>query len=495
LHAGSLVRSIAAAIVAGGIVVLGATTAGAVGMSLRAATDWPQYQGNPQHTGDAVSAPSAPFRVAWTHPTGIGDETHFAGIPAPVVVDGNAIVVDREDVAALTLTSGAVAWTIERRLGPSAPAAVTPRPGGTTLLFTEGGGDRSSSAGGTPTPSPTSSVSGSPTTSAAERSTLVAVDAETRKVLWRRELPDVSIGGPTVDGSTVLVGTDDGSVTAVALGTGDQEWSVDLGESVDTPIAAADGTAYVAVSGTSGQAPAVVSLREADGSDVWRFEPAGPGLSIGAPALADGTVYVAVSDASIRALDAASGQPRWAAKLNLNTGGGAPAVSDDSVVVADIRGEVYRFAPSSGERLWDFAMNTPVYGSTVIAGSSVVVADSDGDVSAIDLESGRRVWRQNVGEGLILGLAVALDTIVASRTGPAAGLVGLINDPSGALIDEQSPTIVEPVDLGAAWAIAAVPLVAILILAGRFLEPRLGPSSFAAEEDDRSEDPEGDDLP
>jgi outer membrane protein assembly factor BamB len=477
LRAGPIVRATSAAFGAAGIVSLAAFSAGAV--SLVATSGWPQYQGDAQHTGFAPSAPSGPFRVAWSQATGIGDETHFAGIPAPVIAGGEAIVVDREDVTARSLDSGALAWTIPRELGPSAPAAVAAGQGTATIVYTEGGGDRSSSASGTPTPS---APAGS--TAAAVRSTLVAIDATTREVLWRRALPDVSVGGPTVDGSNVLVGTDDGSVTAVSLGFGQREWTIDLGDSIDTPIAMSGGIAFVGVTASSGQPSFLAALNETDGAEIWRFNAGGTGVSFGAPAVANGMVYAAVGDGTLRAIDAATGIARWAAKLNTVSGGGAPAVSTDAVVVADIRGQVYRFEAATGERVWDFAMNMPVYGSVVIAGSGVVVGEATGDVSAIDLTSGERIWRQNVGEGLLLGFAVAPDTIVAARTGPAAGLVALVADPSGSLIREQSPTIVEPVELGLAWAVAAVPLVLLLILAGRFLDARLGPAPLVSGDGD-----------
>ena len=317
--------------------------------------------------------------------------------------------------------------------------------------------------------------------SPADRSTLVAIDASTRRVLWRTPLPGVSIGGPTVDGSTVLVGTDDGSLTAVALPTGEQRWTVDLGDDVNTPVAVSDGSAYVAVDQGSGQPAVVIALSEADHSQLWRFE-MGTGVSIGTPAVMEGTVYVAVSDGSVRAIDAATGGARWAAKLNTVSGGGAPAASQDAVVVVDIRGQVYRFATSTGERLWDFAMNAPVYASPVIAGSSVVVGDATGDVSAIDLQTGERIWRGSVGDGLPLGLAVTPDTIVASRTGPAAGVVALATDPNGIPIHEESPTIVRPAELGLSWIVAAIPLVLLLVAAGRFLDRRLGPAVFEGDE-------------
>src|SRR5262249_51363988 len=103
--------------------------------------------------------------------------------------------------------------------------------------------------------------------------------------------------------------------------------------------------------------------------------------------------------------------------------------------------------------------------------------------------TGERIWRGNVGAGLLLGLAAAPDTIVASRTGPSAGLLALATDPNGLLIREQSPTIVDPADLGLAWVAAAIPLVVLLIVAGRFLDTRLGPATFD-EDDIQPEDDE-----
>ena len=491
-------RALAAALVAAGI---GSVAAGsAASASVGEPSPWSQYQGDAKHTGFAAAAPAAPFRLAWSRPTAIGDETHFAGIPAPVIAGNDVVVVDRDDVSGLSLSTGAVAWSVPRQLGPSSPAAVSED--GATIVYTEGGGDRSSSASSSPSVTSTSSApptsSVSPTSSAspgaaaaADRSTLVAIDATSRHVLWRTALPGVSAGGPTVDGSTVLVGTDEGSVTAVDLATGDQEWTVHLGEDVNTPIAVSDGLAYVAIDQGSGQPAVLLALREADHSPLWRFE-MGAGVSIGTPAVAAGTVYATVGDGSVRAIDAATGQARWAVKLNTVSGGGAPAVSDDAVVVVDIRGQVYRFAASTGARIWDFAMNAPVYASPAIAGSSVVVADATGDVSAIDLESGQRIWRGNVGAGLPLGLAVTPDTIVASRTGAAAGVVGLVADPGGVLIHEQSPTIVRPAALGLAWVAAAIPLVLLLVGAGRFLDRRLGPPVFEESED--ALEPEDDDA-
>jgi len=483
LRSRPIIRSIPAAILMAGIVSAAAASA-------LPADAWTQYQGGPQHAGVVSVSPAPPLRSRWQAATGIGDETHIAGLPAPVIAGGDAIIVDREDVTAIDVATGTMSWTVPRQLGPSAPAAVAVGDGGHTMvLYTEGGGDRSSSATVTSTPAPTPSGSSAPGT-AVVRSTLVAIDAASRQELWRRQLTDVSTTGPTVDGGLVVVGADDGTVTAIELASGKVRWHKDLGDVVDTPIAADAAVVYASVHSNTRQRPSVVALREDAGVEVWRYTPNTSSLVAGAPSVVSGTVYVTLSDGTVRAVAADTGLERWISKLNAVAVGGAPAVSGDAVVVVDTRGEVYRLDPATGARRWDFALNTPVYGPAVLIGSAVLVAEGSGELSALDSATGDRIWRQSLGVGPLLTVAVAPDAVVVARTGAAAGLVGLAADPTGALIDERSPTIVMPGPLALDWATAAIPLVVILILAGRFLILRLGPPEF--ERDDLPLDGTGD---
>src|SRR4029078_4524534 len=82
---------------------------------------------------------------------------HAAGIPAPSVPHGDAIVVGRQSVDAVDLADGSLAWSAPRSLGPSAPAAVVGGDG----LFVERGGGESVSGSNSPTPSPSATPSSS----------------------------------------------------------------------------------------------------------------------------------------------------------------------------------------------------------------------------------------------------------------------------------------------------------------------------------------------
>src|SRR5439155_20171252 len=113
----TIIQSIPADILVAGI-------ASAAAASAQPADAWTQYQGGPQHAGAVSVSPAPPLRSRWQTATGIGDETHIAGLPAPVIAGGDAIIVDREDVTAIDVATGTASWTLPPQLGPSAPAAV-----------------------------------------------------------------------------------------------------------------------------------------------------------------------------------------------------------------------------------------------------------------------------------------------------------------------------------------------------------------------------------
>src|SRR5205085_1343234 len=109
-----------------------------------------------------------------------------------------------------------------------------------------------------------------------------------------------------VDGGLVVVGADDGTVTAFDLASGKMRWHQDLGDVVDTPIAAGAAVVYASVHSNSRQRPSVVALREAAGAEVWRYTPNTSGLVAGAPSVVNGTMYVTLGDGTVRAVAAAA---------------------------------------------------------------------------------------------------------------------------------------------------------------------------------------------
>lgn len=460
---------------------------------------WPQYQGGPERAGVAASAPSTPYRVSWQADAGIGDRAHWSGLPTPVLTDDAAIVVGRDEVAAVNLADGSPAWSVPRLIGPSSAPVVV----GDLLVYLEGGGDESASASGSPTtapptttgsPTPRATASGSVSPSAnASVSTLVAIDLKTHRRQWAVALSDISRTGVLAAGDVVIAGADDGTVVAVDAATGAKRWTVDIGDHVVAPMAADDDVVLAAVRPESRGAPTLVALTLADGSEAWRYQPPGTAIDLGAPSISGDIAVVAASDATVRAIDMADGSERWAAGLYTPATGAPSVLTGADVFVTDQLGTVYDLDLTSGTERWHFATNRLAASAPIATPTALLQPMSDGSMVALDPSSGHQVWHAAVADGPILGLAATPSLVVATHTGDAPGFVALATDPAGATEDISSPTDANPGGLLLWWALAAIPIVALLLLLGRTLERRLGPPDLGSADDEDIVDPWEDD--
>jgi outer membrane protein assembly factor BamB len=302
----------------------------------------------------------------------------------------------------------------------------------------------------------------------------------------------VSHTGVTVLGDAAVVGTDDGTVTAIDA-SGKQLWSQQVGDHVLAPIAASGDQLYAAARPEARGSAALVALRASDGSQLWRYEPGASVLDLGAPSVGQGsvgdtadedTVFLVGSDASLRAVAAADGSQRWAVPVYAPTGGSPPAVSDNAVYVTDQSGIVYAFDRVTGQERWRFATNHAAVTAPIVTASSVVQAATDGAISAIAIGSGHQTWQTILVDSPVLGAAASTELIVLAHTGAAPGLAALRLDPTGAVEDLASPTTADPAGLVVAWLAVAVPLSIALLLLGRWLGARIGPAPLGPTDDE-----------
>jgi outer membrane protein assembly factor BamB len=246
---------------------------------------------------------------------------------------------------------------------------------------------------------------------------------------------------------------------------------------VARPLAVGNGTVVVTIQGSGTVVARIVALDAADGTERWRFDPGGAALLTAIPAIGGDLVVVPFTDFTVRAISLDDGTEHWSARLNAPVSPrGGPAVSEEAVVVVDLNGEIYRLDPGTGERVWDFALNEPAIGTTPILGPDHVLAATDlGRLVAIDLATGDLVWKSGTGS-LLRSVTPSGDRLLAVRGGTGAGLVAFENDPNGALVDEISPTVVDPAKLVGGMLAAGVPLALVVIALGRTLVRRLGPA-------------------
>jgi outer membrane protein assembly factor BamB len=455
------------------------------------AASWPQFQGGPDHPASVADGVAPPYREAWRFDPGL---TGRFGVSAPVIEGDVAVTVAPRAVYAVDLTTGEQAWELPRAYGPTSMPAIATAGDAPALIYTEGYGSNppdeafpSASPGASASPSTTSS----PSPGASEGgegsvdSHVVAVDMETHTPIWDTpvQLDAVTRTGVTIDGDTAYVGDEGATVTAIDTATGEVRWTYDAPGPVSTTIAAGEGTVVLSTQPRPSRPAFVVALHAEDGSEAWRFQPTTLPFITTVPTIADGVVYVGIgtqSGATAYALTMEEGGERWATAVNSSF---TPFVSlvpaGDEVLAVDAFGQAYAFDATTGDRRWNFALNAvSVRTVPVLSGTALLVTTVRGSLVAIDVDRNElvaRTWAQGP-QGYLGAMAVTSDLVVAVKGGHHPGLVAFEHDPDAALLAEPSPTVLVVGTMVANFAVAAIPLLLILGLGGRWLIGRMGPA-------------------
>ena len=425
-------------------------------LAQEARSEWPQFQGGPGHSGSLEDGPAPPYRERWRLVAGDVDDRAFSGV---AIADGLAFAVGDRAVYAVDLATGEIAWDLPRAGGPlSVPAVVAGRgddPG--TLLYLEGPADaRSDDASPSPEASPSPDGGGG-------ASDLVAVELGERTELWRVALAGTSRTGVTVEGGTAYVGDENGTVHAVSISDGRLRWpAAEVAAPVDVPLAVAGGLVIAVGRDGDGGTVEIEALDQRTGDRRWGLSPQGTSTAVSAPASADGVTVVGLADRYVRGLDEA-GQEVWThLALSIFSPVTSPALGPDALYIADLSGGLYRLDPADGSRAWGYQLNEVVLRSSpVLSGDTVLLGLNDGRLIAIDVDSGRLVWQSARTPGLVGTIALSADVLVAVKGGGDAGLIAFEHDPAGALVDVQSPTVL---DGGATLARAGVAIVIALVV-------------------------------
>ena len=162
-------------------------------------------------------------------------------------------------------------------------------------------------------------------------SALGAFRAKDGSVIWQRTLGSAVVGEPALDGDAVFVLLADGSLSRLALTTGDTQWTTWLDAAARPPFAAND-RVYVSLSDGLFEA-----FDQTHGHLLWPLHFSAP--SIGVPISDTAHVYVAIEDNSVRAVDRNIGNQRWQAPLTERPASG-PLLDGDDVLMPTLSGEI-----------------------------------------------------------------------------------------------------------------------------------------------------------
>lgn len=215
---------------------------------------------------------------------------------------------------------------------------------------------------------------------------------------------------PVVAGGAIYTLDAGGNVAAWSADGGRPLWRVDPTPEEEEDgfgggVAYADGAVYYAAGFAQ-----VVALDAATGDERWRARLPTP--SRAAPSVDGGRVFAITVDNRLIALDAETGRTLWAFEAPPATaallGGSTPAAADGAVIAATTTGELIAFRAANGRVTWDDSLTAvrrvgvaeaipAVRAPPVIAGGQVIAVGAAGFVAGIDFATGGRLWDRAIG--------------------------------------------------------------------------------------------------
>lgn len=228
---------------------------------------------------------------------------------------------------------------------------------------------------------------------------LFAVDAATGFRNWSTSIPGRMVSSPTLVGNTLVLGTSDGSLYALALEAAERSVPRAAWRSFE-----ADGKIWSAATASNGilyfgtLEHTVYAVNAADGKPVWDGEIKVGGAVVGSPLVLGETVYFGTLDRKIYALDAATGKQKWQFQGD-NWFWASLASDGTNIYAATLGGTVYAI-DLAGNEVWvtPQKVSGPILATPVVLSNTLIVATNEKQIHQLNLSDGREEWHWAVGE-------------------------------------------------------------------------------------------------
>ncbi len=344
-----------------------------------------------QPGGEANNAPghlalAGTVRQAWTADAGEGSSKTGRVMAPPIVYDGKIYTLDAAGtVTAFSLSGGKV---FQVSTVPENENAAGGHGGG---LAAEGG--RLYIANG--------------------YGVAAALDPQTGKVLWQKNLGAPVRAAPTASGDKLFVVTVQGRFFCLNGNDGTEVWvarGLSQQASLLTSTSPAVDGDIVVVPYPSGE---LVGMKVSDGSPVWSENLARTrqtsqlaSMSDAARPAIDGGMVFAIGHAGrIVATQSKTGERIWTANV---PGTQTPWVAGDTIYVVDTRGQVMALARTDGKTRWTTQLpDSKTWSGPVLAGGSLWLVSNKGQLVSVDAATGRLGSQQNLGESVYITPIVA----------------------------------------------------------------------------------------
>jgi outer membrane protein assembly factor BamB len=272
---------------------------------------------------------------------------------------------------------------------------------------------------------------------------VAALDVQTGRIEWERNLKESLSAGVGVGEGLLIVATRDGEVVALERASGEQRWRVKMGaEILARPVVAAG---VVILRSGDGQ---VIGVDSGSGEIRWRVRRSVPGLSVrglSAPIEIEGVALIGFASGRLSGIEITTGKELWSVPIFRPRGSNEidrlvdidadPYRLSDSLYVAGFQSKISALSLATQTIRWESETSTLRALSSV--GDQILVTADDGTVMALGSFSGQIKWSQaalqNRGVSGPLGIS-GLDLAVV---GDFKGNLFLIDGESGELIGQE----------------------------------------------------------
>ena len=360
---------------------------------------WPQPGGNAAHVGGSIAV--AGFTPAWRADIGEGGGYRRKITATPIIIPGRVVTMDSDGVVdCFDIGTGRRNWRTE----------------------TQGEDDRSTNVGGGV------SFADGVVYAATGRAELMAIDAGSGKIGWRKPLRSPARSAATVADERLYVLTLDDKVQAFNASTGDRLWVYE-GTAAATTLfgqsapAVADGIALCAFG--SGE---IAALRADSGALVWTDSLASSRARSNLvdlsgiralPVLDSGRVYAIGGGGLLVQLDLRSGRRLWEREVG---GVQTPWLAGDWLFVQTLDQTLAAINRGDGRVRW--LLDLPHYDDPekrrdplfwtgpVLAGGKLILAGSNGTAVSVDPVTGKQIGQIDMSDAAAVPPVAAAGTLI-----------------------------------------------------------------------------------
>jgi outer membrane protein assembly factor BamB len=251
------------------------------------------------------------------------------------------------------------------------------------------------------------------------------------RVKWKFHAGGYVISSPAVAGSTIYVGSTNGSFYAVDLESGTQKWKFEAGSRIASSPAIEGGMVYFGaydgnfygLSASTGQIKwkfATAGERRYAGTHLHGSQPAAEimpdpfDVYLSSPTLSNGAVFFGSGDGNVYSVNAASGALNWKFKTG-DVVHASPAIAAGRVFIGSWDSYFYALNAATGREEWRFKTGEDpqihnqvgIQSSATVDHGVVYFGCRDSNFYAINAENGEKKWSfSNHGSWVISSPAV-----------------------------------------------------------------------------------------